>query len=307
MKTLALYCLIVLIWGSTWIVITFQLGVVPPELSVAYRFTLASLMLFIWLLVSRRGCLVSFSLADHLSVAAQGLMLFGLNYWFVYLGSARLGSGMVAVLSSLLPIFTSINQYVFLRQPFRWRAVVASVIGIAGVLMIFYPELVAMAGPEGGGEGLGALFCVLAAWMASVGNIIAIRNGGRNIPILETSAWAMGYGALFMYIVVFGSGDTLTFDISFSYISSLFYLAFFGSVIAFIAYFTLGMRIGPERSSYVSVAIPVVALGFSTVFEDYHWTFNAVVGVGLILLGNILMLRRTGHAAPAAFRESSVS
>ncbi|MFX7942050.1 EamA family transporter, partial [Acinetobacter baumannii] len=49
-----LYVLVVLIWGTTWIALKWQLGAVPIALSIAYRFGLAALVLFGWLLWRRQ-------------------------------------------------------------------------------------------------------------------------------------------------------------------------------------------------------------------------------------------------------------
>jgi drug/metabolite transporter (DMT)-like permease len=298
MPILALYSTIVLIWGSTWIVITFQLGQVAPGLSVAYRFTLASLVLFIWLLLRNGGRLISFTAAQHRIIALQGVFLFGGNYLFVYLGSERLSSGLVAVLMSLLPLFTILNQIVFMRLPVRGSVLTASLTGLIGTALIFYPQFSEFSGAQNSGSGdnsvssiAGILFCVLAAWLASVGNLYAVRNAGAGLPIMETTAWAMAYGAAFMFIISAVSGTEFTFDTSFNYLWSLVYLAVLGSVFAFVFYFMLGAKIGADKSAYVAVAIPVIALGISTLFESYQWSVNAVFGIALILLGNYLILR----------------
>ena len=298
MPILALYSTVVLIWGSTWIVITFQLGQVAPGLSVAYRFSLASLVLFCWLLLRNRGRLLSFTAAQHRIIALQGIFLFGANYLFVYLGSERLSSGLVAVLMSLLPLFTILNQIVFMRLPVRSSVLAASFTGLIGTVLIFYPEFTELSGAQndsGEGGGLrstaGILFCIMAAWLASVGNLYAVRNAGGGLPIMETTAWAMAYGAAFMFMVSGISGTEFTFDTSFNYLWSLVYLAVLGSVFAFVFYFMLGAKIGADKSAYVAVAIPIIALGFSTMFESYQWSLNAVFGIALILLGNYLILR----------------
>jgi drug/metabolite transporter (DMT)-like permease len=75
-------------------------------------------------------------------------------------------------------------------------------------------------------------------------------------------------------------------------VASLLYLALFGSVLAFGAYLTLMKRIGADRAGYSAVAIPVVALVLSTLFEDIHWQTPMILGVGLCLAGNVLMLAR---------------
>ena len=69
-------------------------------------------------------------------------------------------------------------------------------------------------------------------------------------------------------------------------------MALFGSVLAFGFYLTLLGKIGPDRAAYSSVMFPVVALLLSTWFEGFVWDRNIVLGVGLTLLGNIVILTK---------------
>jgi drug/metabolite transporter (DMT)-like permease len=112
------------------------------------------------------------------------------------------------------------------------------------------------------------------------------------MPVVQVNGFAMMYGAIFVALYAVFAGDSFAFDWSFPYVASLLYLALFGSVLAFGAYLTLMKRIGADRAGYSAVAIPVVALVLSTLFEDIHWQASMIVGVGLCLAGNVLMLAR---------------
>ena len=72
---------------------------------------------------------------------------------------------------------------------------------------------------------------------------------------------------------------------------NLLYLVIFGSIIAFWAYLTLIGRIGAGRAGYANLIFPLVALLISTVLEGYTWTATAVTGLGLVLVGNWLVMR----------------
>jgi drug/metabolite transporter (DMT)-like permease len=61
-------------------------------------------------------------------------------------------------------------------------------------------------------------------------------------------------------------------------------------MIAFGTYLTLLKRIGAGRAGYNAAVIPVIAMLFSTFFEDYVWTMSAVIGMTLVLAGNVLVL-----------------
>jgi drug/metabolite transporter (DMT)-like permease len=164
-----------------------------------------------------------------------------------------------------------------------------------GIAVVFFPELASF---DLAGGGRGVVLAVASVLSASVGNILSARNQRNSLPVIQTNAFGMGYGALFMLILVGVTGTDFVFDPSFSYVSSLIYLALFGSVVAFGAYLTLLGRIGPDRASYTMVIFPVIALLLSTLFEGMSWTPGRLVGVVLILVGNTLVLRK--DAKPAA-------
>ena len=113
--SLGLFALSTLIWGSTWLVITFQLGVVSPEASVVYRFALAAVILGAWCAVTGRS--LRFSAAQHRYLALQGALLFGLNYLCVYWAEQYIASGLVAVLFSLSVFLNLAGVRLFFATP----------------------------------------------------------------------------------------------------------------------------------------------------------------------------------------------
>jgi drug/metabolite transporter (DMT)-like permease len=288
MSTPGLYTVAVLIWGSTWLVIKFQLGVVSPLVSVAWRFALAALMLLTYSAVRRRPLI--FGARDHLWIALQGILMFGLNYIGVYLAEQDLTSGLVAVVFSIVVSMNAVGMRVFFSQPIRATTTLAALIGVAGVALVFWPEMRGFSASPGQLRALG--FAVAATAMASLGNMVAARIHRRQLPVMQTNAWAMLYGAVFVALLAFASGQRFGFDVSWRYIASLLYLSLFGSALAFGAYVTLMRRIGADRASYTAVAVPVVALLLSSVFEQLRWQFATFAGVALCVAGNVLMLRR---------------
>jgi drug/metabolite transporter (DMT)-like permease len=284
----SLYLLTVLIWGSTWLVIKFQLGVVSPLVSVGWRFGLAALMLLLFSLLRRKS--LRFSRHDHGWIALQGVTLFGLNYIGVYLSEVYLTSGLVAVVFSLVVFMNALGMRAFFGRPIRATAVLAATLGVAGVALIFGRELLAVS--SAGSELRGLLLALGATLVASLGNMVATRNHRRQLPVLQVNAWSMLYGAVFVLALALASGERLGFDPSWPYIASLLYLALFGSALAFGAYLTLMGRIGADRASYTAVAIPIVALLLSTAFEQLRWHGQTFVGVAACVGGIVLALRR---------------
>jgi drug/metabolite transporter (DMT)-like permease len=287
-SNLGLYLTAVLIWGSTWLVIKFQLGVVPPTVSVAWRFALASLMLLAYSALRRRP--LAFSARDQRWIALQGLLLFGLTYVGVYLAEQYLTSGLVAVVFSIVVFLNAVGMRLFFALPIRPATVLATVVGITGVALVFWPQMLRFSGSR---EQLyGLAWALGATLMAALGNMAATRNHRRGLPVLQVNAWSMLYGALCAAAVALLTGQRFAFELSWAYVASLIYLSLFGSAVAFGAYLTLMRRIGADRASYTAVAIPVVALLLSTLFEQLQWQLATFLGIALCLSGNVLMLRR---------------
>jgi len=290
------YLITVLIWGSTWLAIKFQLGVVSPELSVAYRFTLAALLLFTF--SAARRLPLRFNWRQHAFMALQGFLLFSFNYYMVYLAETYLTSGLVAILFSMLTISNVLFGAIFLRAPVRARVVIGSITGILGMVLIFGPELVSF--DLSNGSSLGVILGVVSVISASLGNIVSARNQCQGLPVIQTNAYGMAYGTVIMLILAIFTGAPLTIDFSPSYVISLLYLALFGSVIAFGSYLTLLGRIGADRAAYVTVLFPIIALILSTLFEVMSWSLAQFSGVALVLIGNVIVLIKISNRRKAA-------
>ena len=284
----ALYLSTILIWGSTWLAITYQLGEVDPLVSVIYRMALGAALLFIWCRFKNIPLLLS--MHNHRYMLAQGGLLFGLNYWTIYWSEVYLPSGIVAVIFSLLVFFNIINGRLFLNYPITLPTLFGGVIGLAGIGMLFYPELASFSSADGALLGFALAFTSVA--IASLGNIVATRNGNTGISVWAINAWSMLYGTLVLTLIALLTGAEFSYGSTLEYSLSLVYLSVFGTILAFGAYLKLLINIGPNRAGYSSLVIPFVAIILSTLFENYQWTWLAAGGFALVALGNYLILTR---------------
>jgi drug/metabolite transporter (DMT)-like permease len=291
MHSANLYLVTVLIWGSSWFAIKFQLGVVEAEVSLVYRFLLASIILLLFCLYKKRS--LRFSASQHLFIFLQGLFLFSTNYLIFYWATGLLTSGIVALLFSTVILMNIINGALFMRQKVKLQVVIGALFGIAGIAAIFWSELGNVENDAASWKGL--WLCLIATFSASLGNILSARNQKNELPVVQTNAWGMMYGSLIMIAYAVYHGSAFTYEATMTYTVSLFYLSLFGSVFAFGSYLTLIGRIGADKTSYTAVLFPVIALSISTVFEDYHWTLAAMFGFGLVLIGNYLVLRKPAN------------
>jgi drug/metabolite transporter (DMT)-like permease len=289
-RDLAAYGATVLFWGTSWIALRAQLGIVPPEISIFWRFCIAVVLMWAWVLW--RGDRVRFSGADHLGLAGTGLCLFSLNFTLFYYGGISVPSGLLSVVFSLASIGNLLLGAAFLRQRIEPRVALGALVGACGIACLFWPEI-AKAGLGGGALG-GLVLCIAGTLTFCIGNMISTVVQRRGVPLLPAVAWGMTYGTAIMGVVSLLRGYSFAIEWTAPYLSALALLSVGASVIAFSSYLTLLRRIGAARAGYSTVLFPLVALAVSTVFEGYAWTPLAALGAALALAGNMLVLRRRG-------------
>ena len=292
MKNHTLYLATIAIWGSTWFAIEFQLGSVPPILSVVYRYALASTLLFLWCRI--RGISVRFPLRSHLWFAGLGTLLFGVSYVLAYSAQQYISSALAAILFATVLWINVLNKRIFFGTRITARTLGGAVLGVSGVAVLFAPQVDSVSLSDG--VFLGALLSLTGCLLASLGNMVSQGAQGRGLPVIPSNAWGMLYGALVTALLATAQGHRPVFDWSIEYVGSLFYLAVFGSIIAFCAYLTLLGRIGAERAGYAVVASPVVALLLSSLFEGLEITPSILLGTALVLAGNLFVLRQGRRA-----------
>ena len=287
------------IWGSTWIVIRDQLGTVPPQWSVAYRFFIAAAAMA--LAAKIKGHSLRLGREAIVPILAIGVTQFCINFNAVYLAERHITSGIVATVFALLLIPNSLLAWAFLGQRPTIRFVYSSFIAIAGIALLFWHELQenpAQADAVVIGIGL-TLVGVLAA---SSANIIQARERVRSHPLTPLLAWSMLVGALIDSTIAFAVAGPPVIEHRPGYWLGLLYLALFASALAFSLYFPVVRKIGPAKAAYSSAIVPIIAMGFSTWIEGYNWTLLTGAGALLAIGGMIAALSgsRTVVASPDA-------
>ena len=282
----ALYAIAILIWGSTWFAIEFQLGVVEPEVSIMYRYVAASVLLFAWCLL--RGLRLQFPVQAHARFAVLGLLLFSLNYILAYRAQVYITSALCAIAFSMLLWMNIVNARLFFGVRADRRVLVGATLGIVGVLVLFSPQVGNLTISDAVVTGL--LLAMLGALSASFGNIASQAAQKMQLPVIQSNAWGMLYGSLWTGAYALLTGREFGFDWSPGYVLSLAYLVVFGSIVAFGAYLTLVGRIGAHKAGYATVMFPVVALVLSYLFEGLALDLPTVAGSGLVIAGNLLVL-----------------
>lgn len=303
-----LFLIAVLVWGTTWHAILYQLAYTTPEVGVTLRFGLAGMVLLVF--CAWRGVRWRMTAQEHLRLAIQGVFMYSVSYVCVYHAEMHVASGLVAVGYSASPLVNGLASKLLWRTPMPLHFVVGGLMGLLGVAMIFWPELQGVfaaagasaappvlaqangvVGAVSGHAGLGLAFTLGAVALSSVGSLVASRNSASGLPLWAALGWGMLYGALCSAAVVLALGQSWSLPSAGSFWLSLAYLSLVGSVVAFACYLILQDRWGPGQASMVGVATPVLALALSAALEGYRPGLLALVGLVIAVGGNWLALR----------------
>jgi len=287
------------IWGSTWIVIRSQLGPVPPQWSVTYRFMVAALAMAA--IATWKGESLRIGRNGVAAAAFLGFTQFCVNFNAVYLAERNITSGVVATVFALLLIPATLLGWALLGHRPSRRFAWSSLVAVAGILLLFVHEL--QQHPANSRQIAAGIALTLAGMLgAAVANVTQARPEIRRFPLFALLAWSMAAGAVIDAAIAWVMTGPPVFDPRPAYWLGVLYLSLFASVLTFSLYYPVVRKIGPAKASYSSVIVPIIAMGFSTWLEDYRWTGLTITGALLALGGMAAALRRdrSGIAAPDA-------
>ena len=287
------------IWGSTWIVIRSQLGTVPPQWSVTYRFIIAALAMAALALWKRES--LNIGREGLLAAAFLGFTQFCLNFNAVYLAERHITSGVVATVFALLLIPATLLGWALLGHKPSRRFAWSSLVAVSGIVLLFVHEI--NEHPADGRQiAAGIAMTLIGMLGAAVANVTQARPEIRRYPLFAMLAWSMAAGAAIDAVIAFGMTGGPSFDPRPSYWLGVLYLALFASVLTFSLYYPVVRKIGPAKAAYSSVLVPIIAMGFSTALEHYRWTPTTIAGAALALGGMAAALRRdrSGVSSPDA-------
>ena len=282
-----LFAVCVLVWGTTWYAITWQVADLAPEIGVALRFALAGATLLVF--AAWRGMPLRFSARAHARFALQGAFMYGVSYVCVYHAERHVVSGLVAVGYSASPLIVSLGARAAFGSPLSARFLAGGLAGLVSVALIFWPEIAKA--PPGAGSTLGALFTVAAVLLSAVGSLSASRNRHHGLPFWPALGFGMLWGALASALLALALGRGFALPTNAGWWLSLLYLALAGSVLTFACYLTLQDRLGPGPAGTVGVMTPLLALVVSLLLEGYRPELITVLGAALAVAGNVVMLR----------------
>jgi drug/metabolite transporter (DMT)-like permease len=282
------FFIVTLIWGSTWYAIKLQLTQVTPAWSVTYRFAGAALVMA--LIVAARVKSKPLSLSQHLLLAMQGFLQFCLNFMLVYEAEHYIPSGLLAICFALMVLANPLLARLFHGQPIAPATITGGLVAVGGVVLMFLPEIKQFTWGDAAARGL--LLTLGGVLAASLGNQFPAFKPLQKIDARSMMLWAMAYGAAASALWASFRYGPPGFSFDPHYLGALLFLILLGSCLAFTLYYGMIQRHGVTLVAYTGIFIPVVALGWSTLFENYHWSLSNVLGGTVALAGTIIAQRR---------------
>lgn len=292
-KVLVPFIVITFIWGSTWLVIRDQLGVVPAIWSVTYRFIIAAAAMFAYARFS--GASLRIGPEGHRLAIMFGLPQFFLNFNFVYQAEHHVTSGLVAVVFALLMVPNTTLGWLFLKHRITTGFLLGSAIAASGIALLFVQEMRTSAAPPSE-TWLGIALTVGGVLSASVSNVLQASERLRMRPMASMIAWGMFYGVLANAAFAFATAGPPVIEQRPAYLGGILYLGLFASALAFPLYFGIIRAVGPAKAAYNSLIVPIIAMALSTIFEGYVWSPLALAGGVLALSGLFIALRERNPA-----------
>ena len=293
-RVLIPFAVATLIWGSTWLVIRDQLGVVPPTWSVAYRFAAGAAAMFVWALITRAP--LNIGRQGQGFALVFGLLQFVLNFNFIYRAENHITSGLVAVVFALLLVPNALLGSLFLKQAITPRFLIGSIVALAGVALLILREA-RVDGSSAHDSWLGVGLTLTGMMCASIANIMQGTERARALPMASVLAWGMLWGAAINAAVALPTVGWPIFEPRPAYLLGVLYLGVLASAVAFTCYFSVIRAVGPARAAYSGVLTPVLAMVLSTLFEGYRWTTLAAAGGVVTLVGLLIALSARRPAA----------
>lgn len=285
-RSIAVFIFLALVWGSTWLVIKDQISAVPSAWSVVWRFALAATVMSGFALL--RGERMRLTGRELAVAVAMGLFQFSVNFQLIYQSEHYLTSGLVAVVFALMIVPNAVLAWLVLGAEITRRFIAGSAIALAGIALLMLHEY--RIAPPGSGVTTGVLLVTGAILSVSIGNLLQATQTARGVPVVSLMAWGMIWGVMASAAYAIVAVGAPVFDPRPAYLAGIAYLGIVGSALTFPLYSQLIRDWGPGPAAYNGVAVPVVAMVLSTLFEGYKWSLLAGAGAVLAMAGLLVAL-----------------
>lgn len=293
----ALFALVCLVWGATWIAVKVGTEAVPPVFFAGTRFTAAGVILLAAL--QWQGTIGRIARADLPRLAAVTLLMISATYALLFWGAQFVSSGLAAILDlALMPVALLAIAALLGEERFSPARAVGVALGVAGLLMLFGPKALNGGGPEGATGttmwfvGGGAI--IVSTFTYSLGSVLA-RPLLRAYPTtLLSGVTTLGGGVVLLAgALVLEPGATVMLSGRWGGAAwaSWCFLVLFGSLVAYTAFLRLVREWGASRAGSYAFVSPIIAVLLGVVAFGEAVTATDVLGMAVMLGGAWLTLQ----------------
>jgi len=273
------YILITLLWGSTWLAIRVGLDSLTPMFAVGLRFFIASFFVFIVMKISKVKLQT-----DPLSIKLYLFLAFFsfiIPFTMVYWGEQFVPSGLTSIIFAVFPLFVILFSWLMIpNEHVGIYKLIGVLIGFIGIIIIFWKDM----SLDLSENSLGMIAILVSAIIQGLVAVVIKKHGNKLNPLSMNFVPLLISGIVLIPAgLIFEDSSSLVFDVK--AISSILYLAFFGTVITFTTYYWLMQKINVVILSLSTFITPIIALILGIVFLSEKFDTNHIWGSSLVLMG----------------------
>ncbi|AFH50081.1 DMT superfamily drug/metaboltie permease [Ignavibacterium album JCM 16511] len=281
-KIIFTYLLLCFIWGSTWLAIRISLESFTPFLSGGLRFLIASVAIFI--VMRLKGISLQ---KDKLSVKLylqMGFLSFVIPFGLVYWAEQFVPSGLAAVLFGVYPFFVAIFSFFMIpNEKIGIGKTIGMIFGFAGIVVIFSDSFSFTIS-----DYLLGMFAVMLSGIMQAYIAVTLKKYGRHLNPLSMNFIPMLIAGISGTLIGLFAENTSSISLHEAGIFAVLYLALFGSVVTFTAFYWLMKKINVVILSLIAFITPVVALILGWIFYNEVLTTQHLIGSAFVLIGLLI-------------------
>ncbi|SFK82450.1 Permease of the drug/metabolite transporter (DMT) superfamily [Halogranum rubrum] len=285
-RTLALFSLLSLVWGSAFVVTKVGLDYLPPALFAAFRFDVASVVLFGYA-VLKYDRLWPQTRGDWRQIATGGVLLIGAHHAFLFAGQQYVQSAVAAVLLGLIPVVTpALTRAVSSSERLSPTGLLGVLVGFLGVVIIADPNPANLLSAN-----LRGIALVLASAVVFALGAVLTHGTRPSLPTITLQAWMMAVGAGLLHVTsaLLPSESLASAQWTFDAVAALVYLSVVAGALGFFLYFDLLDMLGPIEMSLIEYVIPLFAAVVGWVALGETPTVTTALGFLVIFVGFSLL------------------
>ncbi len=286
-----------LVWGINWVAIKISLEGFPPLTSAAVRFLLASIAMLIYVKWKRIPLRVN--RRDFWFLFITALLVYAVDYGLIFWGEQYLSAGVTSIFFSTFVLFTALfSNFVFKNEAFKWNTFTGLLIGLAGILVVFYDQLVITRFSLM--VVLASAAVVIAAMCAAAATVMVKKYLPRMNHVL-LSFHQVWIGTFFLLVIALGFENPGEIQLNGRVILAMLYMGVPASASAFVVYYKLLKQMSAISLSFTIYVIPLVALLVDFILLGEVISIRSAVGMFIIFAGiwvsqGIGASRSTNHA-----------